>query len=122
MKATGKPKEVMTVVGERFEEKLKKIDFSEVHLTVNEDDVFMFTSEKRNENIKKIKELLDSEIDNSRKSFRHDIPSECSFLLFNIYSKLNTNDFEKIFAVFSRNNLIKERIEKKKKGGKKNED
>ena len=36
--------------------------------------------------------------------------------------KINTNDFEKIFAVFSRNNLIKERIEKKKKGGKKNED
>ena len=122
LKATGKPKEVITVVGEKFEEKLKEIDFSEVHLTVNEDDVFMFTSEKRNGSIKKIKELLDSEIDNARKSFRHDIPSECSFLFFNIYSKLNTNDFEKIFAVFSRNNLINEKIEKKKKGGKKNED
>lgn len=122
MKATGKPKEVMTVVGEKFEEKLKEIDFSEVHLIVNENDVFEFTSEKSNGSIKKIKELLDSEIDNARKSFRHDIPSECSFLFFNIYSKLNTNDFEKIFAVFSRNNLISERIEKKKKGGKKNED
>lgn len=87
MKATGKPKEVMTVVGEKFEEKLKKIDFSEVHLTVNEDDIFMFTSEKRNGSIKKIKELLDSEIDNSRKSFRHNIPSECSFLLFNSFQQ-----------------------------------
>lgn len=112
----------MTVVGEKFEEKLKEIDFSGVHLIVNENDIFEFTSEKRNGNIKKIKELLDSEIDNARKSFRHNIPSECSFLFFNIYSKLNASDFEKIFAVFSRNNLINERIEKKKKGEKKNED
>ena len=47
LKAAGKPKEVMTVVGERFEEKLKKIDFSEVHLTVNEDDIFMFTINRK---------------------------------------------------------------------------
>lgn len=98
-----------------FESELKKIDFSEINLKIDENDIFNFKSENRNENIEKIKELFETKVDFVRKSFRHNLLGDCNFLEFNIFSDFNNQDFIELFEIFQKNNLINERIEKKKK-------